>query len=101
MLWRVRSRARDNDHAPTSALAPHVADGQLAKAECAHEIHIDDGSGGFEQVALLIEGVVKVVLHFRNSGIGDCNVNLAGMLESGAEILPRSLVALDELDALG
>lgn len=99
MLRRVRSRTRDNDHTPTSASTPHVAYGQFAKVQCPHEVHVNDSSRGFEQVAVLIKCVVKVILSFRYTGIGDCNVDRPRIFESGTEINPTGLVAFDEFDA--
>lgn len=101
MFGRVSRRARDNDHAPTRALTPHAANGPFAKIQRAHEIHVDDGSRRFEQAALLVKRVVKVVFVFIDTGIGDCDVDFAYVLEGCTKVVPGGLIALDEFDARG
>lgn len=96
LLGRVRRRARRNHYTPAPPLPPHIARRQLDHVQHPAIIDLDDVVLGLEQLAGFIESIFKVVLLLGHARISNGDVDAAGLLEGGFQILPACCVAFDE-----
>lgn len=96
LLGRVRRRARRNHCTPAPPLPPHIAHRQLDHVQHPAIIDLDDVVLGLEQLAGFIESIFKVVLLLGHARISNGDVDAAGLLECGFQILPACCVAFDE-----
>ena len=96
LLGRISRCARSNHYTSAFPLLPHIAGRQFDEIQHAAVIDVDDVVFWLEQLASFIESVFEIIVFFRDARIGDRDIDGAGLLERGFEILPGCCIAFDE-----